>query len=179
MELRARGWTYQQIADEIGYAAPSSACDAVNAALRRMQKPAAIELRQMMDARMESAHAEACDVLNEATDPPRPSDDADGEAWQAYYIYLAKAKELRLKCIDRLISTEQRRAKLWGADMPTKIAPTTPEGKTLEQNAIAARGRLASLLAQFSDTLTEGGGLGGPNGSGDVGGHSGGDDEPA
>ncbi|MEZ3180787.1 hypothetical protein KYY02_19465 [Streptomyces pimonensis] len=62
-QLRAEGWTLQQIADELGYSDKSSARLAIQRALREIVQGPAEQLLQIHLTRLETLYQSALDVL--------------------------------------------------------------------------------------------------------------------
>ena len=54
LDLKKQGWTYEQIAADLGYTDRSSAHKAVSAALRDLVNPRAEELRQLEAERLDA-----------------------------------------------------------------------------------------------------------------------------
>ena len=92
LELRLAGVTYQQIADELGYAGRQGAFKAVEAALRLTLREPADSLRRISAERLDRATL---------------------AIWRA-----VSAGDLQ--AIDRLLRIEARRAKLLGLDAPQR-----------------------------------------------------------
>ncbi|MEV6313375.1 hypothetical protein AB0M10_32900 [Streptomyces sp. NPDC051840] len=128
--LRARGHTYQQIADELGWANRGDAHHAVQRALQATVREAGDEVRAIELDRLDTLYRAALAVLERehytvsngrvvSLDGAGPLPD-DGPV---------------LAAIDRLLKIQERRAKLLGLDAPTKAAISiTPErAAALEQ----------------------------------------------
>jgi hypothetical protein len=111
---RAEGWTYQRIANELGFANPSSAHKAVQRALKA----------SVRDANDTAVHLE----LNSLDEMAR-------EAWgvlQRTHVVVSQGRVVELDgapvpddapvlaAIDRLLKIQERRSKLLGLDMPTR-----------------------------------------------------------
>lgn len=111
---RAEGWTYQRIANEVGFANPSSAHKAVQRALKACVR----------DANDTAVHLE----LNSLNEMAR-------EAWgvlQRTHVVVSQGRVVELDgvalpddapvlaAIDRLLKIQERRSKLLGLDMPTR-----------------------------------------------------------
>lgn len=62
-DLRAEGWTYQRIADELGYASKSGAIDAVRRAMRDVTREAGEKLLAVHMDRLETLYEAALEVL--------------------------------------------------------------------------------------------------------------------
>lgn len=112
--FRAEGWTYQRIANELGYRDPSSARKAVQRALKA----------SVRDANDTAVHLE----LNALDEMAR-------EAWgvlQRTHVVVSQGRVVEmdgvpvpddaptLAAIDRLLKIQERRAKLLGLDAPTR-----------------------------------------------------------
>ena len=92
LELRLAGVTYQQIADELGYASRQGAFKAVEAALRLTLREPADSLRRISAERLDRATLAIWRAVNAGD----------------------------LQAIDRLLRIEARRAKLLGLDSPQR-----------------------------------------------------------
>jgi hypothetical protein len=122
-ELRSRGCTYQQIADQFGYSNRTNARRAVERALAATVREPADEVRTLHLAQLDELTREALAVLHrphvmvshgrivQGTDGQPLLD--DGPVLQA---------------IDRLIRIQERRAKLLGLDAPIEV-----QGFTIDQ----------------------------------------------
>ncbi|MFE1515703.1 hypothetical protein ACFW9I_02540 [[Kitasatospora] papulosa] len=114
--LRARGLTYQQIADELGWTSRGDAHHAVQRALEATVKEAADEVRAIELDRLDTLYRAALAVLERQhvtvsngrvvslNEEPLPD---DGPV---------------LAAIDRLLKIQERRSKLLGLDAPSKAA---------------------------------------------------------
>jgi hypothetical protein len=103
LELRAAGYTYDRIAEQLGFYDKAHAYRAVAEALKRAQPvEAAEELRSLTTHRYD-------------------------RLLTAYWPRAIRGDE---KAFDRVIVVEDRRAKLLGLNAPTQI--TTPEGQPIE-----------------------------------------------
>jgi hypothetical protein len=92
LELRLAGVTYQQIADELGYAGRQGAFKAVEAALKLTLREPADNLRRISAERLDRATLAIWRAVNAGD----------------------------LQAIDRLLRIEARRAKLLGLDAPQR-----------------------------------------------------------
>ena len=90
LELRKAGFTYDQIATQVGYASRSGAYKAVNSALQEITREPAEVLR--------SLELERLDALTLAV-------------WR-------KARQGNVQAIDRVVKLMERRSKLTGLDAP-------------------------------------------------------------
>lgn len=97
LELRKAGVTFATIAEQLGYRGPSGAYRAVMSALRKTLQEPADEVRKMETERL--------DALLLAL-------------W-------SQAKSGNQGAIDRTLKVMERRAKLWGLDMPTRTDITS------------------------------------------------------
>jgi hypothetical protein len=93
LELRKAGWTFQAIANEVGYANRSSAADAITTALRATVQEAADDLRKL--------ECERLDSLLSAMWPKGVGGN-----------HLA---------VDRCLAIMERRARLLGLDAPLRL----------------------------------------------------------
>lgn len=62
-KLRAQGWTYQRIADELGYKTKTSAIDAVKRAVREVRADGPEDLLALLLERMETLYEAALEVM--------------------------------------------------------------------------------------------------------------------
>lgn len=134
--LRSRGWTYQRIADELGWANKGDAHHAVQRVLRDTVQEAGDELRTLELIRLDALYVAAHEVLERehvtvsngrivaGTDGAPILDDAPV-----------------LQAIDRLLRIQERRAKLLGLDAPVK------KDVSLTDERVAAIEALAEELA--------------------------------
>ena len=123
MELRAQGWTWQRIADETGYAAPSAAKTAFDNAIKRTMQPVADEVRTLELERLDR-----------------------------FLSYLwAAIEQGDPVAIDKGLKIMDRRAKYLGLDAPIKqqVEVTNYEGGTEVDRELQ---RLITLLADGNRT---------------------------
>ncbi len=113
LELRLAGVTYEQIAEQLGYAGRSGAFKAVNTALKETLREPAEELRTLSAERLDRATL---------------------AIWRA-----VSAGDLQ--AIDRLLRIEARRARLLGLDAPSRQELSGPDGGPIEIAALAAEAR--------------------------------------
>lgn len=99
VELRKTGITFARIADVLGYASASSAYNAVMGAIRKMVREPTEELIALEEERLDALFAAA----------------------------YPQAKRGVMTAIDRCLKIMERRAKLKGLDMPSKIDVTWQE----------------------------------------------------
>ncbi len=134
--LRSRGLTYQQIADQLGFAHRSAARKAVQRVLQDTVTEPADELRKLELDRLDTMWRTAMDVLardhlahslGRVVTHQVPVLDSDGhevidpETGEP----MTRREEVhddgpKLAAIDRLLKIQDRRAKLLGLDAPTK-----------------------------------------------------------
>lgn len=122
--LRQRGYTFQRIANELGYSGAANAQQGVRRALDRVTREAATELRDHEMARLEGYLRRALEIVD--TEYVKTSGeaivrDAEGNPLLDPAPRLAALRELRK------ISESLRR--LWGLDAPAKMETTTYEVK--------------------------------------------------
>lgn len=121
LDLRKTGASYPQIARALGYKSPSGAFQAVNAALERVVREPAEEVRAL--------ELERLDRLQFA-------------AWPA-------ASQGDVKAIDAILRIMKRRAELLGLDAPTRINVTSTieaeVDRMIEQGVISASERAAAV----------------------------------
>lgn len=136
LRLRARGMTYQQIADEMGYAEKGAAYKAVQRGMEEIIGEAAAEVRALEVARLDAMYAQVMKVLetehvtvsqgrvvrrrvlDENGDPIVVGQDRDDKPIYREEEILDDAPVLA--AVDRLLRIQQRRAALLGLDAPTK-----------------------------------------------------------
>ena len=96
--LRGLGYTYAQIAEQMGLRSQSSAHDAVRRALRETVRESAADLVAVEQERLDTLWSRVMPiVLDQNVDP-----------------------EVRLKAVDRAVRISERRSRLLGLDAPTK-----------------------------------------------------------
>ena len=98
LDMRKAGFTYQDIADKVGYKFPSGAQKAVESALKKTLQEPADKVRELELARLD-------DLIN------------------SLWIYRA-----RPQYTDRILRIMERRSKLLGLDAPTKTDVTSDGG---------------------------------------------------
>lgn len=126
LELRARGWRLDEIAEELGYRGDSrkaSAFNAIKAALKKAQQEPAEDLKKLHRERhkmlfrclMPDLSPEAdgippfrCPHCNEPLEPKRVAE------------YLAGMIDKKHSAADRIVRVLKREAELEGLDAPTK-----------------------------------------------------------
>jgi len=115
--LRARGLTYQQIADELGWTSRGDAHHAVQRALEATVKEAADEVRAIELDRLDTLYRAALAVLEAehftVSNGRVVSLDGSGPLPDTGPV---------LAAIDRLLKIQERRSKLLGLDAPSKAA---------------------------------------------------------
>jgi hypothetical protein len=133
--LRVRGLTYRQIADDLGFAGPGKAYEAVKRVLADTVAEAADDLRAVELERLDRMYQAALKVM-----------EADHFAVShGKVIYLdGDSKPLAdsgpaLAAMDRLLKIQERRAKLLGLDAPTKANVTVSDAITSEIEQLAAQ----------------------------------------
>lgn len=142
--LRARGWTYQRVANELGYSNASGAFKAVQRALKA-------SVREANDTAI-TLELDALDAMANA-------------AWEVLdrnHITISQGRVVTidgvpvpddapvLAAIDRLLKIQERRAKLRGLD-----APTTSKVEVITESTVDAA--IAQLEAELDERAsTEG-----------------------
>lgn len=116
-QLRAEGWTYQRIADHLGYQSKSGAIDAVRRAVRDACASAGRDLIDLEVQRLEAIYDKVLDVLEK--DQPLVSHGRivygkDGNA--------LIDEELKLKAVDRALRARESFRKLLGLDAPSRVS---------------------------------------------------------
>lgn len=116
-DLRANGWTYQQIADHLGYKGKNSAIEAVRRAVRDACASAGRDLIDLEVARLEAMYDRVLDVLEK--DQPLVSHGriVYGEDGNALID-----EELKLKAVDRALRARESFRKLLGLDAPSRVS---------------------------------------------------------
>jgi transcriptional regulator with XRE-family HTH domain len=115
-ELRAQGWTLQQIADELGYSDRSTARQAVQRALREIVQGPAEKLIQQEAARLDSLYEEALDILHRDHVMVSHGHIVKGEDGNPLPDHGPK-----LAAIDRLVKVRESYRRLFGLDARQKI----------------------------------------------------------
>ncbi|MBM9467250.1 hypothetical protein [Nakamurella leprariae] len=128
VQLRAQGYTHQQIADELGYRDRSGAHRAISGALAAVESESVEELRKVMDDQLDTAMRQVLplvqgepnlgwltDLDTESMTPQQLDELAERVAG-----LIEDKLELRLKAVDRLVKIQERRAKLHGVDAPIR-----------------------------------------------------------
>lgn len=134
--LRSRGWTYQRIADELGWANKGDAHHAVSKVLRDTVQEAGDDLRALELTRLDALYVAATEVLERehiTVSNGRIVSGTDGEP------ILDDAPVLQ--AIDRLLKIQERRSRLLGLDAPIK------KDVSLTDERVAAIEALAEELA--------------------------------
>lgn len=119
MRLRARCRTWSSIADTLGYSNAGHAQQAVKKHAESIIRPAAEDYRREMDNQLDEMQHAAIEVLERrhytisngapvyiGTTEDEPPLEDDGPVLQA---------------IATILKVQERRAKLWGLDAPTKV----------------------------------------------------------
>lgn len=118
-ELRAEGWTLQQIADDLGYAHKTGARDAIRRAVRTVVRGPAEKLIELEAARLDTLYEEALAVLERdhlTVSHGKVIRDDDGNVLLDDGPKLAALREMRM------IRESYRR--LYGLDRPVKVDAT-------------------------------------------------------
>ncbi|MFH9073435.1 helix-turn-helix domain-containing protein [Streptomyces alboflavus] len=115
-ELRAQGWTYQQIGDELGIHR-RSAIDCCRRAVREAVDGAAKDLIHLEVTRLEAMYDEVLDVLRRdhyvVSYGQIVRDDAGAPLLD---------DEMKLKAVDRALRTRESFRKLLGLDAPSRVS---------------------------------------------------------
>jgi hypothetical protein len=110
MDLRARGLTFEEIAQEVGYAGRQGAKEAYDAALRWWGREAVDDLRTVEGERLELL-------------------------WRRVYARVARSEDLGTvefaRLLDSAVRLSQRKAALWGLDAPRQYEVTGEGGGPL------------------------------------------------
>jgi DNA-binding transcriptional MerR regulator len=115
-DLRAEGWTLQQIADHLGYQDRTAVRRGIQQALKAIVKAPAEKLLQQEATRLDSLYEEALEILQR--DHVMVS--------HGRVVYGDDGQPLRddgpkLQAIDRLVKVRESYRKLLGLDQPTKV----------------------------------------------------------
>lgn len=132
--LRAKGWTYQRIAEAVGYADKGTAYHAVQRALKATVQEAGDELRQLERERLDRLSEAAWKIL------------------ERHHVLVSNGRVVSLEgtplpddapalgAIDRLLRISESRRKLEGLDAPSRVSV---EADQLGQDIAAILDRLA------------------------------------
>ncbi len=108
VKLRMQGFTWQQIANQLGYASQGHACTDVKRGLDRARKDFAVTVEQWRDLELQRL------------------EDLERKARTVYDDYvtgtgtLGGSDDQRLAAMDRMLKVADRRARLLGLDQPVK-----------------------------------------------------------
>jgi hypothetical protein len=120
IRMLSQGCTYQEVSDALGYGGSGNACRAVKRALAELPAREVAELRQIAGERLDRLTREAFAVLDHdhltISQGGKVVRDDDGN--------LVHDDGPKLAAIDRLLRIEERRARLYGMDAPTKFSAT-------------------------------------------------------
>lgn len=112
--LRARGWTWQAISDELGYGDRSNVRRSLARLRAEILTPALDEMRDAEDAKLDDLERACLAVLD-----ARHLRFHDGEALTHEGEPVVDDSAV-LQATGQLIRIAERRAKLWGLDAPVK-----------------------------------------------------------
>lgn len=127
--FRKQGMSYARIAEELGFSGPGSAYKSVQRGISNIPREEAEEMRQIEAERLD-------------------------RAWLAIED---KVRRGDLNAIDRMIRIQERRARMFGLDMPKKLEMSGPEGGPI-QTEDYAENELLTRLARIAASLKEDGG---------------------
>ncbi len=116
-ELRAQGWTFQQIADELGYSDKATARLAVQRALRDIVATPGKALVELEVTRLESLYDEVLNIFQRdhlLVSHGHVVHDDDGQP--------IIDDEMKLKAFDRLLRGRESFRKLLGLDAPNRVS---------------------------------------------------------
>lgn len=132
IELRTLGWTYQAIADEVGYASPGAACNAVTIEMKSIAREKAEELLSLELERLDKRERHLWSMLAAVEDEPERAKFAGDEA--AYLKARNDWATTRVKIDAGLDRVAVRRAKMLGLDAPKKEEKTIqgPQGGPIQ-----------------------------------------------
>jgi AraC-like DNA-binding protein len=162
--LRARGRTYQQIADELGFSDKSNAHKAVQRTLAAVPVEAAEEVRKLELDKLDNLERAALEVMGrkhvfvqqghvvrQRIGVERDADgierlDADGKEIPLYEDVLDDGPTL--KAVETLLRVAERRARLLGLDTPVKANVTVhhvdPRDLAIQELLNEARAKTAA-----------------------------------
>lgn len=112
--LRSRGWTFQAISDELGYGGEGNVRRAIREATAARTAPAVDELRATMDEQLDNLWRAALGVLERKhlRFHQGVAINHDGEP--------VFDDTPVLNAVKVLLDVQERRARLWGTDVPVK-----------------------------------------------------------
>lgn len=113
--LRARGWTYDMISDELGYGGHGNVKRAMDRVIKERTEQPVAEYREVMDLQLDDLwrRAEAVLEARHLTFYQGMAITHEGD------VVLDDAPVLR--AVDALLKIQERRAKLHGTDAPAKF----------------------------------------------------------
>jgi hypothetical protein len=154
-QLRAEGWTFQQIADEIGFPDKSQAHKAVRRALNDVIKGPAEKLLAQEAARLDTLYEEALAVLER--DHVKVS---HGHVVKDEYDTPLLDDGPKLAAIDRLVKIRESYRRLFGLDQPVKVdarvTEVTQQDLELQEMLREAKTRMEVEEQQILDGGTDG-----------------------
>lgn len=131
MELHARGRTWQQIADELGYSDRAHACKQVMRAYARADKQPVEAMRESMNGKLEKLYQMAMEVAEarhlKVVNGSVVFDPEQGGVMEDDAPVLA--------AIDRMTRLLERMAKVNGIDAPTKVQAQVQNVKVTVEGA--------------------------------------------
>lgn len=117
MRLRASGWTFQRIADELGYASRGACRTAIERCYQTDAAPTIELYRAAMDAQIDELYSATMEVMNakhlKVVNGSVVFDPTTGG--------LMEDDAPVLRAVQCALSLLDRRAKLYGLDAPTKV----------------------------------------------------------
>lgn len=152
--LRAKGLSFQRIANELGFSSKAKAYEAVQRALADLPREGIEDLRRMELERLDGMYQAAMDVLErehvaisqgkvvrrrvgtEVDEFGHERLDDEGKPIPLYADVLDDGPVLQ--AIDRLLKVQERRAKLLGLDAPTKVEMLTVDAIDAEIKKLQA-----------------------------------------
>lgn len=153
-KLRAEGWTFQQIADEIGFPDKSQAHKAVRRALNDVIKGPAEQLLAQEAARLDTLYEEALAVLERDHLTVSHGRIIKGDDGQPILDDGPK-----LAAIDRLVKIRESYRRLFGLDQPVKVdarvTEVTQQDLELQEMLSEAKARMEVEEQQILDSGTE------------------------
>lgn len=117
MRLRAKGLTYERIAQQLGYNDRAHAKLSIERAYDRVMKPSAHALREQMDDQLDQLTERIMKVM----DADHLKVSAGSTVFDPTSGDLMRDDAPILAAADRIMKVIERRAKLYGLDAPTKV----------------------------------------------------------
>ncbi len=140
-KLRVRAWSYQDIADELGFASPGAAHDAVRRSLAESVRQPTEQARDIAAGHLDQLALEAWRLVR-----TRHLTVSAGRVVEHQGNTVADAKPV-VEALSLLVRIEERRAKLLGLDAPRQVVTNV----ITEDVVDAAIAELEAELAERGD----------------------------